>query len=338
MPDPGAGFTRRSSSTLSAMQCPRYAYLRRMCGLRGRKPPGGWKGAWAVGSVVHSLMEMHLRPDDAVGMPMRGTDGEPVLGTQDDVYDYYVDKRGFSEEVVSQAKAAWERYIYTYSGDQGLCQRIVGRPEPNVDADLSVLVPDADGPIPYSARYDAIAYVEHGNGVEAIEHKTVTTFSRNVVDRHSGNGQIVGQHALWEARPDLQEKFGPFQGVLMNLIVRTGKLRAHRESVVVSSKQIRWFARQVGRMNAIIDENLARHEEATTLTSARRRVLVDAIWPQLGILHNQCQGAWGPCPMQEVCSTECVSAARYEAAEDGIALLTGDALFSVDSDLGTYTR
>ena len=73
-----------------------------------------------------------------------------------------------------------------------------------------------------SCRYDAIVSVEEppigmAPGVYVCEHKTSARFDATVLDGWRNDGEVIGQMMLWE-KAGMAEKYGPCQGVIVNML------------------------------------------------------------------------------------------------------------------------
>lgn len=333
MPHPGFDWTRKSFHAYKVLGCPRYAYFKQRVGLRNKPIHAGITGPKGAGSAFHAMMEVHYTPAWAKGRGLPGTDGHPILDSIPAACDWLVDAGGLAPSAVSAAYDAYKGYILEWGERDEIHEGLIGRPEPNINADLSNLLParERKGPIPYSTQYDGVMRVVAG--VAIVEHKLLTTVDTGTVDRYRASGQMLGHCAAWNARPDLVEKHGPMTRVLLNLTTKSDtKRKFHREVLFVPLPLQLEYVRTIQRLEEERKRLVALDTAATTPVEKR------AVWAKLGQLWDQCvPWAGSPCDFLNVCTSGEASSLLYQIAEPLRARALADGVVKYDPAMTTYT-
>ena len=107
-----------------------------------------------------------------------------------------------------------------------------------------------------SCRYDLVAYFPDETpgrlpGTYVIEHKTASRFDQNTLEAWPGDGEILGQVALWD-RLKLERKFGKLRGVLVNLIGKQKTPEFHRTLAAPTAFAIEQHLSDLKQSNAEI--------------------------------------------------------------------------------------
>jgi hypothetical protein len=107
-----------------------------------------------------------------------------------------------------------------------------------------------------SCRYDLVAYFPDETpgrlpGTYVIEHKTASRFDQNTLEAWPGDGEILGQVALWD-RLKLERKFGKLRGVLVNLIGKQKTPEFHRTLAAPTAFAIEQHLSDLKQTNAEI--------------------------------------------------------------------------------------
>lgn len=105
-----------------------------------------------------------------------------------------------------------------------------------------------------SCRYDMIAYIEHERpnllpGTYVVEHKTASRFDYDTLLAWPNEGEVLGQIDLWE-RLKLEKRFGPLQGVIINITGKQKDPQFHRTIVAPSTWAIDSHRDDLRRWNA----------------------------------------------------------------------------------------
>ncbi len=342
MAHPGFGFQRRSFHTLKALSCPRKAYFAQMLEIRRRSQNGQESGALAAGKVFHTLMEVHYTPDRYKGTPLPGTDGNPSLTTADEVRDWYL-SRNFDTEAVCEAMDAYARYLIDRGRDPEIADRIVFRPEPNVEGDLRDLFPPftrklMSQPIPYAAQFDAVIRnpANGPKGVISVEHKLLSGFYPNTLKSYLASGQLVGQCAVWNSRADLVEKFGPMEQVMLNLAFKrpskTNPIYTHRTVLFIPRDWQLNYVKAVRAETARLEQMLAddAHDQRQPTPMGA------ALWPQSGLVHGECVQMTYNCEFLEACQDNAVEPELYQITEAGKARAAREKAVQVSRHLEVY--
>lgn len=341
MPHPGFGFTRRSYHTLKQLSCPRAAYINQFLGVRRKPDPNGEDGYFAAGSLWHTLMEVFYTPPQHKGKPLPGTDGNPAgLMTPEDVLQWGLEGK-YAPSVVAQVKQGWQRYVYHYKDDMDLRSRVVGRPEPDVRGDFRH--PQSPYAVPYDTGLDLVVRSRGRKSVWFVEHKFLGQFGAQTLTSYRNSGQVIGQVANWNSRPDLVERFGPAEGVMMNITLkRASPPHTQREDLFVPVSAQNAYRAAVRAMTTTLNGLLHADREAERpakaaraagrepSASARAKVAQakSRCWSKLGMATGECAPLVGAaCPYLHVCSDgdkvapelyQITEAGRQRAIDDGI--------------------
>lgn len=106
---------------------------------------------------------------------------------------------------------------------------------------VELLAKDKGGPS--TCRYDLVARVESTDGkilpgTYIVEHKTSSRMDRSVTEGWHLDGEIIGEVMLWN-KSGMKRKYGPLQGVIVNIITKTKVVNFHREIVSPPTGQLR---------------------------------------------------------------------------------------------------
>jgi hypothetical protein len=338
---PGEGFARRSSHTVSLLECPRKAYLSQLLALRVTPDYGGERGPLSVGKMFHTLLEIHYNPAYAKGRPLLGTDGCPVLDTPEEALDWFVDVQRAAESAADEAYKVYLRYCYSYEqeGHDLLADQIIGRPEPDVEADIRNFPggPVKSVPVTYRAQYDAVARARPGRGapgVMSVENKSLASFGLSTVRAYRHSGQILGQCAVWNSRPDLTQRFGTMDQVLLNLAFKgkNPERPVHREQMFINPGHVRRFT---FALSAALDE--LEYRLSRDVMARQRGDSIADVWPMLGITRGCCARLVGfPCRYLSICETGVLEGEMFQITESGRARLEADQVVRVSGELETY--
>lgn len=90
-----------------------------------------------------------------------------------------------------------------------------------------------------SCRYDLIAFLREGMGpwppgTYVFEHKSSSRFDQDFLEGWANDGEVLGQIMLWNDL-GLDNRYGPLQGVIMNLLGKQKEPQFHRTLVAPES-------------------------------------------------------------------------------------------------------
>lgn len=331
MPHPGYEFTRVSSSTVSKAQCPRELYFDQILGLRRVPNACGDTGPFAAGTVFHTMLEVEYQPTATRHLPLMGTDGRPTIPDHAGVIDYCLDNH-FAPDAVSQAETAYKQYLEEYDGDDALRACIIGRPETDVHCDMRKLV-DANKhatKVEYAAQYDLLIRAPNG-GVASVEHKLLGTIDARAVHRYKASGQLVGQCATWNSRPDLVDRFGRMSQVVLNITTKQRPARFHRETLFIPmSAQVDY----VKTLRIAVRGIKRRLHDYKYAKDAYHREMA---FPKLGQTFGMCVPfAGSPCCYLPICDTGEAHGAVFQIAEPFHQRAVDDGVIRVDPTIETY--
>lgn len=176
-----------------------------------------------------------------------------------------------SQSVVMEAYRLFEAYLFRYENDY------------LIPLDVECREEDEDG---NTCRYDLIARVPENEagipvGVWNVEHKTTSRFDDAALDGWRSDGEIIGQMSIWR-RNKLHKKYGPLQGVIVNLVSKTRVVDFRRILIPVNVKQQIAHARDLK-----VYEALEKICEAA------------GVWPRN---RASCIGRYGKCSLFEECA------------------------------------
>jgi len=225
----GSGHGWSRSSTLQ--QCP-HKY-----NLKYNKKVGGWEAgkppkALQVGGCFHALMAVYYQRqidyDNAIPI---GECTVEAAKLADAILDF-----GADATLVNAAWEYFEGYVNYYEqiGDYLIPLAVEYRAK------------DPNGPD--TCRYDLIADVQNHPlalpGTYIVEHKTASRLGREQSEGWHLDGEIIGQCNIYK-KARLLRKFGPLQGVIVNVIVKTKVPQFHREIVTPPTKSTRRQAKDL---------------------------------------------------------------------------------------------
>lgn len=153
---------------------------------------------------------------------------------------------------------------------------------------LAVEVPAVDPKTKFTCRYDAIARIEdppngYLKGTYVIEMKTAGKFDFATLDSWDLDGEILGEIALYD-RAGMRKKFGPLQGVIIDIAGKQQTPQFHRTFVSPSSIKTE------------------RHMRDLVIWEAQEKR-----YKKLGYFPralNGCIGRYGTCGFYDVCRNE----------------------------------
>lgn len=197
-------------------KCPHKFFLKHE---RKQDTVGEHPAALQIGSAFHAFMAIYYqRMIDILGgiLPENAT---PEAGPLCDL----VLEHGGNPEYVNEAWRLFDAYATYYESNN---DKLIP---------LAVERHAKDKGSPNTCRYDLIARVpdDHGTiipGVYVVEHKSASRMSRDVQEGWHLDGEIIGELMLWK-RAGLHRKYGPLQGVIVNIVTKTKVPNFHREIV-----------------------------------------------------------------------------------------------------------
>jgi len=214
-----------------------------------------------VGTLVHTYLAVHYARMMDPAYPL----------TPDDVADQLI---GCNPQFLELAWRVFSGYRLYYSYE--------------VITPLAVEYDLRDPRTGESTRYDLVAYFPEGingrlPGTYIVEHKTASRFDADALEGWANDGEILGEVALWK-HLGLDRRFGPLQGVLVNLLGKQKDPQYHRTLVAPTSWKIQQHLRDLTRWEGLIQ--LAR----STRSFPRAR--------------QGCIGRYGRCDYWDHCLTE----------------------------------
>jgi hypothetical protein len=255
----GSGFGWSRQSTLQACA---YRYFLKY---KKEMPIERKSTALDLGSVVHAFLAVYYQ---------RLIDAEadaPLTAEPGVLCDKLLDL-GASAIIVNEGWRLFEAYanFWEHNGDYLIPRAVEFRV--------------SDPHEPRTARYDLVAEVLPGGhlmpGIYCINHKTTSRLTRDLTEGYHLDGQILDEIALY-TRAGLHRRFGPLQGVIINILVKTAVPNFHREIVSPPTFQLRRQAKDLRVHRAM----LGIYEATNT-------------WPRsLG----SCVGRYGFCDFWEHC-------------------------------------
>lgn len=206
------------SSFASFQRCP-YLWYRTYLADRGKELPSGPPLALVVGSLIHALLAVHYQAKILIEYPISP---EAMRG--------YLLTKGVSPEAVNEAWRLFTAYEFSYTQDYLV----------PLEVEYHVVDPKTRE----SCRYDLIAKIEPNTsalapGAYVVEHKSSSRFDDATLNGWVNDGEVIGQIMLWE-RLKLARRFGPLQGVIVNILGKQKDPQFHRTIVSPS----RWQTRQ----------------------------------------------------------------------------------------------
>lgn len=93
-----------------------------------------------------------------------------------------------------------------------------------------------------TCRYDLICRIDSPPlgelpGFYILEHKTAWRFDQTVLDGWDIDGEVLGEYAFWKLG-GFEEKYGPLNGIIVNIIGKQKEPKFHRVFVTPSQYQI----------------------------------------------------------------------------------------------------
>lgn len=115
-----------------------------------------------------------------------------------------------------------------------------------------------------SCRYDLIALIDRelpelSPGTYIVEHKTAGRFDDATLNGWSGDGEVLGQIALWQ-KCGMDKRFGPLKGVIMNILGKQKEPKLHRTYVAPDSWRVQSHLEDLRRVEGLI--NLAKSTDS----------------------------------------------------------------------------
>lgn len=238
----GASGDRGWSSVSTYQKCPHLwsvSYLGRKTARAGVDPV-----PLQVGSLVHTFLAVHYQRMITTDYPLTAE------GVREQCLALQVDPAVVDE--------SWRVFVAyrVYYGAEG-----IGTPRDHEIVPLAVEHRIADPKSGRSARFDLVARVPNATmsltaGTWIIEHKTSGRFDDATLDGWRNDGEILGQIELWETLK-LDKRFGPLQGVLINILGKQKKPEFHRTVVSPQRWQTRDHRRSMAIWGAEIDRAIA---------------------------------------------------------------------------------
>lgn len=198
LPKLGGMSSGKSWSSFSIyQQCP-YKWKRRFIDHARPTILGLESPALAIGTLIHVFLALHYS-QNLEDSPYRKVD---LVELHDRL------KRKANPEFVAEAWRVFDAYRRYWHGEEIVPLAI--------EHDLK------DPRTGESCRFDMIAYHPSDNpprvsGTFIYESKSAARFDRDTLEAWAGDGQILGQVALWK-RLGLDRRFGELQGVVVNIL------------------------------------------------------------------------------------------------------------------------
>lgn len=208
-------------SSFSAYQkCPYYFRRMYLDGLRGSEYDRPSK-AIEIGSTVHTFLALYYQKIIDPNYPL-----DP-MHARDRLYEV-----GCDAEVLMEAWRVFSAYEASHQVDYLI--------------PLAVEYHVVDEATRQSARYDLVARIDKPPadlpaGTYVVESKTAGRFDSDTLDGWKNDGEVLGQIMLWR-RLKLSQKFGKFQGVLVNILGKQKVPQFHRTFVPAQRWQINQHA------------------------------------------------------------------------------------------------
>lgn len=225
----GASTGRGWSSFKLFQRCP-YAWKRRYIE-RAQSLIAVESPSLAIGSLIHVFLALHYTVMVDPDYPL----------TAEATYDFVL--RRANPKFVSEAWRVFQAYARHYALETIL--------------PLAIEYNLVDPRTGESCRFDLIAHFKdeapgRAAGTYIIEHKSTQRFDRVSLEGWANDGEIIGQVMLWE-KLGLKHRFGPLQGVLVNILGKQKEPEFHRTYVAPSSWQIKQHASDLARWESLIN-------------------------------------------------------------------------------------
>lgn len=174
----------------------------------GPRWPDGEPQGLAVGSLIHAFLAVYYQ------QIINWAENGPELPDLGEFCDAILDA-GANAVFVEEAWRMFDRYAAFYEtiGDYIDPLAVEYRIEDPIDGN--------------TCRYDLVAKVTRDSqvvvpGTYIIEHKSSGRLGRDVTEGWALDGEIVGQVMLWtRGDPSPMDLWGPLDGVIVNLLVKT---------------------------------------------------------------------------------------------------------------------
>lgn len=151
----------------------------------------------------------------------------------------------------------------------------------SVEHEVATDVGDGQGgPAVRTVRYDSVVRMPRHRTVFSLENKTSSSRSEQAMQGY--RAQFWIQQALWNSNEALCDKYGPMEGVIANVLVKTKVPEAFRPMPFAASKAQEQEAIRYLRLS----------------DQMRFPVYPDGHYPRM--LH-QCFSKWGPCRYIDLC-------------------------------------
>lgn len=144
----------------------------------------------------------------------------------------------------------------------------------------------------WSCRYDLIARIDDPPlgvmpGIWAIDHKCMAIFDEPTLNGWDLDGEITGEATFWAGSP-MEEKYGPLQGVMLNIVGKQKKPQKFHRTWMNYSQ-----ARQ--------ERHLANLQYWDSQEANYKASFGKTDWPQS---NGNCVGRYGKCNWYERCKDE----------------------------------
>jgi hypothetical protein len=259
----GSGWSSRSV----LMQCPRKYKLKII-----DRVPVEDRGARSTGALWHEFTALH---DAARIEAVAGEKAAPlVLVKPEDLRDALL---GVNADgmVVSEAWRLYAAWASRYEADS-----------------LQPLAVEhfARHPSGFTCRYDAIVRIPAGGevapGTYICERKTARALDESTRDGWRNDGEVIGQMMVWKAAK-LDKVFGPLQGVVMDIVIKTKMVQFHRPVVRCRPALLRQHASDLRFYDAL--EKMCR---------------ATGCWPRVRSSNSGCIDRWGKCDYYDHCARD----------------------------------
>jgi hypothetical protein len=252
------------SSFSSFQRCP-YLWKRRyLDGIRENAEDEAEPFALVVGSLIHTFAAVYYQRMIDPGYPL---DAELV---HRELY-----QRGVNPDALSESMRVWEAYQLNYHEDYL-------KP-------LALEHHAADPRTGESCRFDMIAEVDQDlpfgfqRGTVIVEHKTTSMFTDVALTGWVNDGEIIGQIMLYN-RLKLYKRFGPLQGVIVNILGKQKKAPMFHRTFVSPN---RWQTSQHAK-------------DLQSWHSLKQLYIASNHFPRA---RNNCVHRFGKCSQWEHCAT-----------------------------------
>lgn len=219
-------------SIADAVRCPKEYELRHVYGVR--RPSVQTPDALGVGNLFHQ------------GRAKWFIDGFPTGSSywrelQDYIYEAALN---FDLPVRDEAITNTLKYLDQY------CTYWSARVKPRVKA----VEHDISGPLipgfpDRTARLDDVSeYAEANWGLCIGELKTTSVSVKDVVEEYTVHGQTIGQSLIWETAKEGQDKFGPVEFIMLDIVVKgygKEKCQFGRQPIRITPFMKNWYIKML---------------------------------------------------------------------------------------------